>query len=109
MKKTRTRFRSSLRRPLPSATIEALRRVAQGEWHGIILMGWRTGQRLNEIARLRGQSLAQMALVWVLRDPWVTSALIGASTVQQVQENVAALDQLALSEEELVAIDQQLS
>jgi integrase len=57
MKKTRTRFRSSLRRPLPSATIEALLRVARWEWHGIILMGWRTGQRLNDIARLRRSSI----------------------------------------------------
>jgi integrase len=57
MKKTRTRFPSSLRRPLPSAAIEALLRVAQGEWHGIILMGWRTGQRLNGIARLRWSSI----------------------------------------------------
>ena len=57
MKKTRPRLRSSRRRPLPSATIEALLRVARWEWHGIILMGWRTGQRLNDIARLRWSSI----------------------------------------------------
>jgi integrase len=56
MKKTRPRFPTSLRRPLPSATLEALLRVAEGEWHGIILMWWRTGQRLNDIARLRRSS-----------------------------------------------------
>jgi len=57
MKKPRPRFRSSLRRPLPSATIKALLRVAKGEWHGITLMGWRTGQRLNDIVRLRRSSI----------------------------------------------------
>jgi integrase len=57
MKKTRPRLRSSLRRPLPSATIEALLRVAKGEWHGIVLIGWRTGQRLSDIVRLRWSSI----------------------------------------------------
>ncbi len=60
---------------------------------------------LNEIASARGQSLAQMALAWVLRDPRVTSALIGASRPEQVHENVAALDKLEFSENELVSID----
>jgi L-glyceraldehyde 3-phosphate reductase len=60
---------------------------------------------LNEIASGRGQSLAQMALAWVLRDERVTSALIGASRAEQVRENVAALDSLEFSEEELAAID----
>lgn len=60
---------------------------------------------LNEIARERGQSLAQMALAWVLRDRRVTSALIGASRVEQIEENVAALERLAFSQEELDAID----
>jgi L-glyceraldehyde 3-phosphate reductase len=60
---------------------------------------------LNEIASGRGQSLAQMALAWVLRDQRVTSALIGASRAEQVHENVAALDNLEFSEEELGAID----
>jgi L-glyceraldehyde 3-phosphate reductase len=60
---------------------------------------------LNEIATARGQSLAQMALAWVLRDPRVTSALIGASRPEQVHENVAALDKLEFSENELASID----
>jgi len=60
---------------------------------------------LNEIASARGQSLAQMALAWVLRDPRVTSALIGASRPQQIHENVAALDKLEFSENELASID----
>ena len=61
---------------------------------------------LNEIARRRGQSLAQLALTWTLRDPRVTSALIGASTVAQLRENVAALTQPPLSPVELAEIDQ---
>jgi L-glyceraldehyde 3-phosphate reductase len=60
---------------------------------------------LNDVARRRGQSLAQLALAWVLRDPRVTSALIGASSVEQLEANVAALDRLDLSEEELAEID----
>ncbi|SED20554.1 L-glyceraldehyde 3-phosphate reductase [Rhodobacter sp. 24-YEA-8] len=60
---------------------------------------------LNEIAKRRGQSLAQLALAWVLRDPRVTSTLIGASTAAQVAENVAALDNLDFSPEELAEID----
>jgi L-glyceraldehyde 3-phosphate reductase len=60
---------------------------------------------LNEIAQSRGQSLAQMALAWVLRDPRVTSTLIGASSSEQIRENVAALNNLQFSEEELRAID----
>ena len=49
---------------------------------------------LNEIAARRGQSLAQLALAWALRDPRMTSALIGASSVEQLETNVAALDRL---------------
>src|SRR3954471_5664767 len=60
---------------------------------------------LNEIASARGQSLAQMALAWVLREPRVTSALVGASSVGQLEDNVAALDDLSFSDEELEAID----
>jgi L-glyceraldehyde 3-phosphate reductase len=60
---------------------------------------------LNEIARRRGQSLAQMALAWVLRDPRVTSTLIGASSPEQIRENVAALANLAFAPEELAEID----
>ncbi|HEY4754392.1 MAG TPA: L-glyceraldehyde 3-phosphate reductase [Candidatus Limnocylindrales bacterium] len=61
---------------------------------------------LNEIARRRGQSLAQMALAWVLRDPRVTSTLIGASSPAQIRENVAALENLAFISDELAEIDQ---
>src|SRR6202163_2952102 len=60
---------------------------------------------LNEIAKRRGQSLAQMAIAWVLRDPVVTSALVGASSVEQLEQNVAALDNLELSKGELAEID----
>jgi L-glyceraldehyde 3-phosphate reductase len=60
---------------------------------------------LNEIAKQRGQTLAQMALAWILRLPAITSALIGASSVQQIEENVAALDNLSFSEDELSRID----
>jgi L-glyceraldehyde 3-phosphate reductase len=60
---------------------------------------------LNEMAKERGQSLAQMALAWTLRDPRVTSTLIGASSVAQLEENVGALRQLTFSDDELEAID----
>jgi L-glyceraldehyde 3-phosphate reductase len=60
---------------------------------------------LNEIARQRGQTLAEMAVAWVLRDPRVTSALVGASKVSQVDDNVAALKNLKFSAEELGTID----
>jgi L-glyceraldehyde 3-phosphate reductase len=60
---------------------------------------------LNEIAAGRGQTLAQMAIAWVLRDPRVTSALIGASSVRQLEENVAALQRLDFADDELAAID----
>jgi len=60
---------------------------------------------LNEIAKERGQSLAQMALAWVLRDARVTSTLIGASSAAQIRENVAALDKLEFGTDELAAID----
>ena len=60
---------------------------------------------LNEIARVRGQSLAQMAIAWTLRDDRVTSALIGASSVAQLDQNLAAARNLAFSDEELKEID----
>jgi L-glyceraldehyde 3-phosphate reductase len=60
---------------------------------------------LNEIAAARGQSLAQMALSWVLRDDRVTSALIGASSVAQLEENLAAAAKTSFTEEEISAID----
>jgi L-glyceraldehyde 3-phosphate reductase len=60
---------------------------------------------LNDIARGRDQSLAQMAIAWALRDPRVTSALIGASSVAQLEQNVSALDHLEFSAEEITTID----
>ena len=60
---------------------------------------------LNEIARGRGQTLAQLALAWVLRDRRMTSTLIGASSVRQLDDNVAAVANLDLSADELTAID----
>jgi L-glyceraldehyde 3-phosphate reductase len=60
---------------------------------------------LTEIARGRGQTLAQLALAWALRDARVTSVLVGASSVEQLEQNVAALDRLALEPSELDEID----
>ncbi|MFI7134978.1 L-glyceraldehyde 3-phosphate reductase [Nonomuraea sp. NPDC050153] len=60
---------------------------------------------LNELARGRGQTLAQMALSWTLRDPRVTSVLIGASSVRQLEDNVACVDGPDFTEDELGAID----
>jgi len=64
---------------------------------------------LNEIAERRGQSLAQLALAWVVRDERVTSALIGASSVQQLETNVATIDRLEISDAELAAIEDVLA
>jgi L-glyceraldehyde 3-phosphate reductase len=61
---------------------------------------------LNGMAKERGQSLAQMAIAWTLRDERVTSALIGASSAQQLDENLAALDNVEFTDEELATIDQ---
>ncbi len=61
--------------------------------------------KLNEIARQRGQSLAQMALAWVLKDQRITSVLIGASSVKQVENNVETIKNLSFSEEELKMIE----
>lgn len=60
---------------------------------------------LNELAQTRGQSLAQMALAWTLRDARVTTALIGASSVEQLEQNIAGLNRLDFSPDELAAID----
>ncbi|PKG24591.1 L-glyceraldehyde 3-phosphate reductase [Niallia nealsonii] len=62
-------------------------------------------KKLNDLAKERGQSLAQMSLAWVLRGGKVTSALIGASKVSQIEDNVAALNNLDFTEEELALID----
>ncbi|HEY2378774.1 MAG TPA: L-glyceraldehyde 3-phosphate reductase [Gemmatimonadaceae bacterium] len=61
---------------------------------------------LNEIARRRGQTLAQMAIAWVLRDNRVTSALVGARTVEQLEDSLGALQHLDFSDDELKAIDE---
>jgi L-glyceraldehyde 3-phosphate reductase len=61
---------------------------------------------LHGVAQDRGQSLAQLALAWALRDPRVTSVLVGASSVRQLEQNVAALDRLDFTDEELARIDQ---
>jgi L-glyceraldehyde 3-phosphate reductase len=67
----------------------------------------RVGQAraLQSIAQARGQSLAQMALAWVLRDGAVTSALVGASRVEQLEQNVAAIQKLDFRAEELAEIE----
>jgi aryl-alcohol dehydrogenase-like predicted oxidoreductase len=62
-------------------------------------------RRLNELASSRGQSLAQMALAWTLRDERITSTLVGASSVEQLDENVRALEQLDFTPDELAEID----
>jgi L-glyceraldehyde 3-phosphate reductase len=66
-------------------------------------------RELNSLARQRGQSLAQMALAWVLRSPAVTTALIGASKTSQIEDNVRALDRAEFSGEELQQIDRILA
>jgi len=60
---------------------------------------------LNAVARERGQRLAQLALAWTLRDPRVTSTLVGASSVRQLEQNMAALERLEISDDELAEID----
>ena len=64
---------------------------------------------LDEVAKARGQTLAQMALTWVLRGQRVTSALIGASSVAQLEENLRAADGPAFTADELAAIDEHSS
>jgi L-glyceraldehyde 3-phosphate reductase len=61
---------------------------------------------LNAIAETRGQTLAQMALAWALRDPRMTSLVIGASSVRQLEENLAALDHLDFTDDELASIEE---
>ena len=62
-------------------------------------------RKLDALAKQRGQTLAQMALAWVLRNPAITSALIGASKVSQVEDNLGALKHLAFAKDELAAIE----
>lgn len=66
-------------------------------------------KQLNEVATSRGQTLAQMALAWVLRHPIVTSAIIGASRIDQLEECVATIRHLAFAAEELAQIDRILA
>jgi L-glyceraldehyde 3-phosphate reductase len=66
-------------------------------------------RKLNDLAQTRGQTLAQMALAWVLRHPEVTSALIGASRVEQVEDAVGALQKLEFAKDELGQIEQILA
>ncbi len=90
------------------AGIPADSRAAQGKSLSPDLMTDQNIARIQGLAELaadRGQSLAQMALAWTLRDPRVTSTLVGASSVVQLEDNVAALDRLVFSAEELDAID----
>ncbi|WP_319805835.1 L-glyceraldehyde 3-phosphate reductase [Dactylosporangium fulvum] len=68
-----------------------------------------TIRSLDEVARGRGQSLAQLALAWALRDHRITSLIIGASSVTQLEQNIGALDHLTLSDGELSAIDKLLA
>ena len=82
-----------------------------GKPHGFLRPEHVTEEKLRkvralvEIARRRGQSLAQLALAWVLRHPGVTSALLGASSVGQLEENLRTFDHLAFEDEELLKID----
>ena len=83
-------------------------RVRSGNYFSEDLLSEQNLQRvraLNEIAAGRGQSLAQLAVAWVLRDERVTSALLGASSVEQLEQNIAALQRLDFDEEELALID----
>lgn len=68
-----------------------------------------TIEALNEVARGRGQSLAQLALAWALRDPRVTSLIIGASSVGQLEQNLGALSAAPLAADELGRIDSLLT
>ena len=83
-------------------------RAAEGRWmtpETIDETYLERARGLQAIAEARGQSLAQLALLWVLRVPEVTSALIGASSVAQLEDNLAALDGPALTDDELAAIE----
>jgi L-glyceraldehyde 3-phosphate reductase len=88
--------------------IPADSRAAEGRWitaNNISETYLERANALNEIAKGRGQSLAQLALLWVLRHPQVTSALIGASSVAQLENNIAALSGAALTADEIAAIE----
>jgi L-glyceraldehyde 3-phosphate reductase len=83
-------------------------RAAEGRWmteENISPTYLERARALNEIAKGRGQSLAQLALTWVLRQPHVTSALIGASSVRQLEDNLAAAHAPVLSDDEIASIE----
>ena len=89
-------------------TVPAGSRASEGRWLQPGAIGDTYLQRvraLNEIALQRGQSLAQLALTWVLRHPQVTSALIGASSVAQLEDSLKARDAVPLSADEIAAIE----
>ena len=90
---------------IPADSRAALRWGEEATSHRVNDRDLEVVRGLNEIAQARGQSLAQMALAWILRLPTVTSALIGASRPEQVVENVGALKNLEFAPEELAAID----
>ncbi len=88
--------------------IPAGSRAAEGRWidaDTIDDVYLERAQALNEIAKGRGATLAQLALLWVLRQPAVTSALIGASSVRQLDDNLDTLDQSPLTDDEIAAIE----
>ena len=68
-----------------------------------------TARRLSEVASARGQRMAQLAVAWVLRQPVVTSALIGASRPAQIEDAVGALDHLDFTADELTTVDRILA
>jgi L-glyceraldehyde 3-phosphate reductase len=90
---------------VPSDSRAALKWGADWAKNNLTEARVKTLRALNDLARQRGQTLAQMALAWILRLPTITSALIGASRVSQIEENVKALDNLDFSKEELQSID----
>ena len=64
-----------------------------------------TARKLNDIAKRRGQTLAEMAIAWTLKDKRMTSVIVGASSVRQLQDNLKTLDNLSFTSEELLGID----
>ena len=88
--------------------IPANSRAAEGRWinsDNISEVYLERANALNDMAKSRGQSLAQLALTWVLRHPQVTSALIGASSVAQLENNIASLESAPLTDDEIAAIE----
>jgi L-glyceraldehyde 3-phosphate reductase len=95
---------------IPAGSRQSRNPRAQKWWDEQNALGvWAKVGKLNEIAKRRGQSMAQMAITWLLRDARVTSVLIGASSIEQLSENLAAASAPALSSEELAEIEQILS